>query len=55
MQQHAGQISVLKQVLKDIQNLRMQQGRLRKFPSSRRSSQHKNSRANDCTDPQRRE
>ena len=54
MEQDAGKISVLKQILEDIQHLRMKQRRRGKLARRRRAREHKDSRADDRTDPQRR-
>ena len=55
MQKHTGKISVLKQVLEDVQHLGVQQGRSRKLSSRGGPGKNKNSRADDRADAQRRQ
>lgn len=43
MKQHAGKVTVLKQVLENVKNLRMQERRLGELACSRRSGQDENS------------
>jgi len=55
MHQHAGEISVSKQVLEEVQHLRMQQGGPREFPGGGGASQHEDAGTDDRPDPERRQ
>jgi hypothetical protein len=55
MHQNAGKIAVRKQVLEDIQDLRVQQGRRGGLPRRGGAGQDKDSRSDNCADSQRRE
>ncbi|HKW75945.1 MAG TPA: hypothetical protein VJN64_10520 [Terriglobales bacterium] len=55
MKQHTGKISVSKQVLENVQYLRVQKRWLGKLARSRRAGENENSRSNNGADPQCRE
>ena len=55
MREHAGQIAVGHKILENIQHLRMQQRRSGELTGRGRTSENKDSRANDGADSERRQ